>query len=52
MARLKQKARKTPAGKAYRFSILSKYSRIQAEQREQAAVAAAEEVAVDVHKVE
>jgi histone H3 len=41
MARLKQTARKTPAGKAYCFSMLSKYARVQAELREQAALAAA-----------
>jgi histone H3 len=45
MARLKQTARKTPAGKAYRFSMLSKYARVQAEQREQAALAAAAQTA-------
>jgi len=41
MARLKQTARKTTGGKAYRFSMLSKYARVQAEQRQQAASAAA-----------
>jgi histone H3 len=40
MARLKQTARKTPAGKAYRFSLLSKYGRLQAEQRQRQQAAA------------
>jgi hypothetical protein len=41
MARVKQTARKTIGGKAHSFTLLSKYTRVQAEQRQQAALAAA-----------
>ena len=41
MARVKQTARKTIGVKAHRFTMLSKYARVQAEQRQQAALAAA-----------
>jgi len=45
MTRLKQTARKTIGGKAHCFTILSKYARVQAEQRQQAALAAAAQTA-------
>ena len=41
MARVKQTARKTIGGKAHSFQLLSKYARVQAEQCQQAALAAA-----------
>jgi histone H3 len=41
MARVKQTARKTIGGKGHRFTMLSKYARVQAEQRQQAALAKA-----------
>jgi ribosomal protein S17 len=41
MARVKQTARKTIGVKAHRFTMLSKYARVQAEQRQQAALAEA-----------
>jgi histone H3 len=41
MARVKQTARKTIGGKAHSFQLLSKYAHVQAEQRQQAALAAA-----------
>ena len=41
MARVKQTARKTIGGKAHSFQLLSKYARVQAEQRQQAALAKA-----------
>jgi histone H3 len=41
MARVKQTARKTIGGKAHSFQLLSKYARVQAEQRQRAALAAA-----------
>ena len=41
MARIKQTARKTIGGKGHRFTMLSKYASMQAEQRRQAALAEA-----------
>ena len=42
MARVKQTARKTIGGKAHHFTLLTKLARVQAEQRQQAATAAAQ----------
>jgi histone H3 len=41
MARVKQTAHKTIGGKGHRFTMLSKYARVQAEQRQQATLAKA-----------